>query len=172
MAQSSNDGPEGLILLAEDREDDVLLIRRAFAEAHVINPLHVVYDGEELIAYLSGQGRYASRADYPLPALLLLDLKMQRKNGFEVLKWLSTQPELKALRVVVLTASDRIQDVNLAYQLGANSFLVKPVDFPQLVELTHALKGYWLWMSRNPEISRPARVPLPQPRDSRRVTAG
>jgi len=72
-----------------------------------------------------------------------LDLKLPGRDGFEVLRWIRQQPELKALRVVVLTSSDRIQDVNLAYQLGANSFLVKPVDFERFVEISQALKGYW-----------------------------
>ena len=146
----------GVILLAEDDENDIDLIRRAFAEVRFTNPLHVVHDGEEVITYLKGEGKYADRDNYPLPALLLLDLKMPRKDGFEVLKWIRQQPELKALRVVVLTASDHIQDANLAYQLGANSFLVKPVDFPHFIEVTKAVKGYWTWMSREPEISRPA----------------
>src|ERR1043166_1315693 len=145
----------GLILVAEDREDDVLLIQRAFREGNLLNPLHVVSNGEETILYLSGQGKYAHRDEYPLPALVLLDLKMPRKDGFEVLHWIRHQPELSGLRVVVLTASDEVRDVNRAYQLGANSFLVKPIDFPSFVEMTRALKGYWLWMSEQPEVSRP-----------------
>src|SRR5947209_15641370 len=148
-------GNYGVILLAEDREEEVLLLRRAFARANFLNPLHVVSNGEEAIAYLQGEGRYANRSEYPLPSLVLLDLKMPRKTGFEVLSWIRQQPTLCALRVVVLTASDAISDVNRAYQLGANSFLVKPVDFARFVEVTHALKGYWLWMSKEPEIGRP-----------------
>jgi CheY-like chemotaxis protein len=148
----------GVILLAEDREDDIVLIRKAFSKASFLNPLHVVRDGEEAIAYLSGTGHYANRPEYPLPELLLLDLKMPKVDGFEVLSWIRRQPDLAALRVVVLTSSDRIQDVNRAYQLGANSFLVKPVDFEHFVEVTKALKGYWLWMTKAPQISRP---PLP-----------
>jgi len=154
--------PDGVILLAEDCEDEVLLIRRAFAEARFLNPLHVVSDGDEVIAYLKGDRKYANREEYPLPGLLLLDLKMPRKDGFEVLRWIRQQPELRALRVVVLTASDHIQDVNRAYQMGANSFLVKPVDFPHFVEVTQALKGYWMWLSQEPQISRPERIPAPK----------
>src|SRR5712691_12329740 len=141
-----------VFLLAEDDEDHVHLIHRAFKKANLLNPLHVVRNGEEAIAYLEGVGKYANREEYPLPALLLLDLKMPRKDGFEVLRWIRQQPELKALRVVVLTASDHINDVNRAYQLGANSFLVKPVDFAHFVEVTQAVKGYWMWMSQEPEI--------------------
>jgi len=153
----SDDKSQGVILLAEDREDEVLLLRRAFAQANFLNPLQVVSNGEEAISYLQGEGKYSDREEYPLPALLLLDLKMPRKDGFEVLQWIRQQPEFRALRVVVLTASDHIMDVNRAYQLGANSFLVKPVDFAHFVEVTQALKGYWLWMSEEPHIARRAR---------------
>ena len=144
-----------VILLAEDDDNHVVLLRHAFKEANFLNPLHVVRDGEETIAYLKGEGQYANRAEYPLPALLLLDLKMPRKNGFEVLKWIRQEPGLRALRVIVLTSSDGLQDVNLAYRLGANSFLVKPVDFEHFVAVVHALQGYWLWMSQAPETFRP-----------------
>jgi CheY-like chemotaxis protein len=147
----------GVILLAEDSETDVLLTRRAFAKANLLNPLHVVSDGEEAIAYLAGEGRYANRAEYPLPELLLLDLKMPKKNGLEVLQWVRDQPGLRGLRIVVLTTSDLAQDVNSAYLLGANSFLVKPVQFEHFVRISEALKGYWLWMSKAPELFRPER---------------
>lgn len=144
-----------VILLAEDDEDQIVLIRRAFLEARLLNPLHVVRHGEATIAYLKGEGQYANRAEYPLPALLLLDLKMPRRNGFEVLKWVREEPSLRALRVVVLTSSEDIRDVNEAYRLGANSFLVKPVDFERFVSVIQALQGYWIWLSQAPEVSRP-----------------
>ena len=145
---------QALILLAEDREDDIRIIRRAFEQAKLLNPLQVVRDGDEAIAYLKGEGKYSNRAEYPLPDLVLLDLKMPRVDGFEVLRWAREQPGLKALRFVVLTSSDEMRDVNLAYQLGANSFLVKPVNFADFVQTTRALKGYWLWMSKTPETYR------------------
>ena len=144
-----------LILLAEDNEVDVLMTRRAFEKAGIVNPLEVVGDGEEAIAYLAGEGKYANREEYPLPVLLLLDLKMPRKNGLEVLSWIREQPTLRALRVVVLTTSDLYRDVNTAYQLGANSYLVKPIEFEQFVRISQSLKGHWLWMSKAPEIWRP-----------------
>jgi CheY-like chemotaxis protein len=146
---------EAVILLAEDNDDDVIMMKRAFKKANFLNPLHVVEDGEQAIAYLKGEGKYASREEYPLPSLLLLDLKMPRKNGFDVLEWVRQQSGLSSLRVVVLTSSDEIRDVNRAYQLGANSFLVKPLDFSEFVRMTEALKGYWIWLSRAPDISRP-----------------
>ncbi|HMJ64133.1 MAG TPA: response regulator [Candidatus Binatia bacterium] len=148
---------EAVILLAEDNEDDVAMMRRAFKKANFVNPLYVVENGEQAIAYLKGEGKYASREEYPLPSLLLLDLKMPRKNGFDVLEWIRQQNGLGSLRVVVLTSSDEIRDVNRAYQLGANSFLVKPLDFSEFVRMTEALKGYWIWLSRAPELSRPPR---------------
>lgn len=146
---------QALFLLVEDAETDAILIRRAFIKGNIVNPLQLVTSGDQAIAYLKGEGTFANRAEYPLPELVLLDLKLPGIDGFQVLRWIRQQPELKALRVVVLTSSDRIQDVNLAYQLGANSFLVKPVDFERFVEISQALKGYWLWLSKAPEIERP-----------------
>ena len=148
---------QAVILLAEDREDDILLIRRAFQKAYVNNPLHVVKDGEEAISYLSGEGKYSNRAEFPLPDLMLLDLKMPRVDGFEVLEWIRKQPGLASLRVVVLTASDHLRDVNRAYKLGANSFMVKPVDFEDVVHMSRFLTVYWLDMSTTPESFRPPR---------------
>lgn len=144
-----------VILMAEDNEDHAILTRRAFKQAGLVNPLFVVQNGEEAIAYLKGEGKFSNRSEYPLPTLLLLDLKMPGKNGFDVLEWLRREPELSALRVVVLTTSDHIHDVNRAYQLGANSFLTKPVDFRDFVQLSSAIKGYWLWLSHAPEVQRP-----------------
>ena len=147
-----------VILLVEDREDDILLIRRAFKKAFLNNPLFVVRDGEEAIDYLRGEAKYSNRKEFPLPDLLLLDLKMPRVDGFGVLKWLRQQPGLSSLRVVVLTSSDYISDVNRAYELGANSFMVKPLDFENFLELSRVMTNYWLQLSKTPQISRP---PLP-----------
>jgi len=145
---------QAVILLAEDRDDDVLLVQRAFSKGDIHNPLFVVRDGEEAICYLSGIGKYGNRDEYPLPDLLLLDLKMPRVDGFEVLRWIRQQPGFSALRVVVLTAADQIRDVNSAYGLGANSFMVKPTDFQNVVEMAKTLRSYWLQMSKAPEIVR------------------
>jgi len=146
---------EAVILLAEDREDDIALILKAFSKAYVPNPLHVVRNGEEAIAYLKGEGKYANRAEYPLPELMLLDLKMPRIDGFGVLKWVRHQPNLATLRIVVLTSSDSIRDVNEAYSLGANSFMVKPMDFEDVIHMSKFLTSYWLQMSKSPQSSRP-----------------
>lgn len=144
-----------LILIAEDNEDHVLLLRRALQKGAVLNPVFVVNDGDETIAYLSGEGKYADRYEYPLPALLLLDLKMPKKNGFEVLEWIRGQPGLKRLRVVVLTTSDSPDDIDRAYEMGANAFMVKPLEKRQFLDLTDAIKGYWLWMSAAPDLHTP-----------------
>jgi CheY-like chemotaxis protein len=145
---------QALFLVVEDNEDHILLIRRAFAKSKVVNPLQVVRSGEDALAYLEGTGRFSNRAEFPLPAIILLDLKLTGMDGFDVLRWIRQQPGLRAVRVVVLTSSNAVRDVNLAYQLGANSFLVKPVDFEDFVRVTQALQGYWLWTDKAPEISR------------------
>lgn len=154
MIHRSSVTAEPVILVAEDNDNDVALLLTGFQKGKLSNPVQIVRDGEEAIAYLKGEGRYANREEYPLPSLLLLDLKLPRKDGFEVLEWIRRESDLKALRVVVLTLSDQIRDVNRAYQLGANSFLVKPIDFLDSVRLVEAIKSYWLGLSRTPEVSR------------------
>lgn len=143
-----------VILLAEDRDDDVLLVRQAFDQAGIRNPLYVVHNGQEAISYLKGEGPFASREEFPLPSLLLLDLKMPGVDGFEVLEWIRQQPGLSSLRVVVLTSSDQMKDVNRAYQAGANSFLVKPHDFENLIALSRTILTFWVNQSKAPDISR------------------
>jgi len=145
----------GVILVAEDDEDDILLVRSAFKEAGIPNPLYVVRDGAEAVAYLKGLGQYSNRAEFPLPSLLLLDLKMPRTDGFEVLQWIRSEPNLRALRVIVLTSSAERCDVNEAYGLRANSFLVKPKDFGEFVTLFESLHSYWLRKDLPPEVARP-----------------
>jgi CheY-like chemotaxis protein len=143
------------ILVAEDDEDHAFFIRRAFKEVGLKNPVHFVEDGAQAIAFLAGEGRYSNRDAFPLPSLLLLDLKMPNKDGFEVLEWVRAHPTLAALRIIVLTISGATADITRAYRLGANSFLTKPMNFHDLVQLTKWVKGYWLQYSRQPEISRP-----------------
>jgi len=145
---------QALFLLAEDDANDALLLQRAFHKANILNPLHRVRTGEEAIAYLSGKGPYKNRAEFPLPSLVLLDLKMPEVSGFEVLKWIRQHPSLRDLRVVVLSGSEDMRDVDAAYKLGANSFLIKPADFERFVEISQALSGYWIWMDTTPEIGR------------------
>ena len=153
---------QALILVAEDLENDRILIRRAFQQANILNPICFVKDGVEVIEYLQGEGRYANRAEYPLPGLLLLDLKMPKVDGFEVITWIRQHKHLSALRIVVLTSSPDLPDVNKAYELGANSFLVKPVDFKRFTDISRAIKGYWLWMDKAPGLLRPQPESKPQ----------
>ena len=147
---------QALFLLIEDNENDVLLIQRAFIQSKILNALMIVKTAEEGVAYMLGTGRYSNRTEFPLPDLILLDLKLPGMDGFDFLRWLRAQPGFGITRVVVLTSSDLMQDVNLAYKTGANSFLVKPVDFERFVEISRALNGYWLWMDKPPETIRPA----------------
>ena len=123
------------VLIAEDNEDDLLLLRRAFEKAMVPHPLYVVRDGSEAIDYLSAQGNYTDRDLYPFPALLLLDLKMPRQTGLDVLNWIRKRSVLSSLPVVVLSNSPERIDSDRCYELGARSYLVKPTDFAGLVEL-------------------------------------
>jgi CheY-like chemotaxis protein len=135
---------DATVLLAEDDPDDVLLTQIAFEKARLANPLLVVRDGEEVLSYLKGEGIYADRRKYPLPILLLLDLKMPKINGFQVLEWLRGQPELAHIPVAIMTSSDSDPDMTRAYQLGASSYLVKPPDAEALLALVKRLHAYWL----------------------------
>jgi len=143
---------DDVILLAEDDPNDVLLIQRAFQRNHVANPVQVVRDGEEALAYLSGQAPFADRERHPLPVLMLMDLKMPRKSGLEVLAWVRQQPGLKRLPIIVLTSSNQSPDINRAYELGANSYLVKPAGFDSLLDLVKNLDMYWLILNEKPEL--------------------
>jgi CheY-like chemotaxis protein len=152
------------ILLAEDDPNDVLLIQRAFQKAGLGNVLKVVPDGAEAIDYLSGRGNYTDRDKFPLPFLLLLDLKMPGTDGFEVLQWLRGDPDIKRLLVVVLTSSELQEDVDRAYELGANSYLVKPVEFDSMVTLIKRFEAYWTEINRTP--TSPTIVKTLQPETS------
>lgn len=131
------------VLLVDDNQDDVLLIKRAFARAGLEYPIAHVGNGLECMAYLSGESPYRDRALYPAPSLVLLDLKMPGTDGFDVLRWIRHQSMFASLRVVVLTTSDDIREVKLAFQLGANSFLVKPLDFWYAAQLCRSLRSCW-----------------------------
>jgi CheY-like chemotaxis protein len=144
-----------VILLAEDRGDDVLLIRRALAAANVNNPLIVLPDGEEAVSYLDGRGEYADRQKFPLPDIILLDLKMPKMDGFDVLRAIKARPQLHHIRIIVLTSSEDIFDVNKAYELGASSFLVKPLEFENFAGLMRTLNYFWLKRNAMPgDLSR------------------
>lgn len=138
------------VLLVEDNPDDVLLTTRAFKRANLFSPIQVVEDGDKAVSYLSGAPPYNDRDRYPLPVLVLMDLKLPRRSGLEVLKWIRSVPALKVLPVVVLTSSAENRDVNSAYDLGANSYLVKPVGFDALFDMVKILQPYWVIMNKQP----------------------
>ena len=139
------------ILLVEDDYNDVLLIQRAFRKANIKPSVSTVSDGDEAVLYLQGQGKYADRAQYPVPLLILLDLKLPRRSGLEVLAWIRQQSQLRRLLVVVLTSSQEDSDLTQAYDLGANSYLVKPIDFQELVRLVELIDAYWFKTNQLPQ---------------------
>jgi CheY-like chemotaxis protein len=138
------------ILLVEDDSNDVWLIQHAFQKAGLSEMLKVARDGAEAIDYLSGHGPYAQRERFPVPFLLLLDLKMPGVDGFEVLQWVRAEPTLRRLLVVVLTSSNLQADVDRAYELGANSYLVKPVEYEQMAHMIQRFEAYWTEINRTP----------------------
>jgi CheY-like chemotaxis protein len=133
------------ILLVDDSENDLLLMRLAFEQIEMDLPLHSVEDGEEAIAYLDGQKPYEDRTRHPLPVLVLLDLNMPRKHGFEVLTWVRSNARLRRIPFVILSASMRPADVQQAYELGAHSFLVKPAKMEDLVAMLRCLREWLLY---------------------------
>jgi CheY-like chemotaxis protein len=132
------------ILLVEDNEDDVFLMKRALRVAGITNPLQIVEDGQAAIDYLAGAGAYADRARHPLPMIVFLDLKLPYKTGHDVLEWIRRQPHLEMLVVIVLTSSNEKVDLERAYRLGANSFVVKPPTTALLQKLVESFKLWWL----------------------------
>ncbi len=143
------------VLLVEDDPNDIVLTRRAFRKAELPEPIAVAEDGEQAVAYLGATGEFADRRAHPLPDLVLLDLKLPRMSGLEVLAWLRKQPGLQRMPVVVLTSSRETADVNRAYELGANSYLLKPVTFDSLAKIVSDLDRYWGALNVLPEVNRP-----------------
>jgi CheY-like chemotaxis protein len=142
------------ILLVDDSENDLVLMKTAFRKADFTTPLQIVYNGEEAIAYLSGQGQYSNRIQFPLPAVILLDLNMPMKNGFDVLEWLRSNPALrKRIPTIVLTASARPEDVERAFDLGATSYLVKPGALGDLIAMIRCLRD-WLRINHFPPLNQ------------------
>lgn len=151
MTERKNIMDEKTILLVEDNEDDVTLTLRAFNKINVKNKIVIAGDGEEAIDFLFCKGKFAGRDINDLPSVVLLDLKLPKVNGFEVLKAIRENPNTKYLPVVILTSSKEEQDVINGYSLGANSYLRKPVDFEKFFEAVKTLGVFWLLLNETPQ---------------------
>ena len=138
------------ILHVEDDPNDVLLVERAFKKSNWPTVVRSVIDGDQAVCYLNGEQAFTDRASHPFPDVVLLDLKMPRKSGLEFLTWMRQQAQFKRLPVVVFTSSKHEQDINRAYDLGANSYLVKPVGFDALLETLKQLQHYWGTLNQAP----------------------
>jgi CheY-like chemotaxis protein len=139
-----NPGNPIVILLADDDEEDRMLAADALEESRVVNDLRFVEDGDELLDYLYKRGRYEGSDSAPVPGLILLDLNMPRKDGREALKVIKADPDLRRIPVVVLTTSKAEEDIYRTYDLGANSFITKPVSFEGLVAVMRDIGRYWI----------------------------
>ena len=153
MAKLSRDWSNQVVLLAEDNDDEVVLFKRAYKRAGINHSLQIVRDGEEAIAYLKGEGKFSNRRDHPFPILLLLDLQMPRKDGLQVLQWVRKQPLINRLRIIVISGREDVEAARMAYHLGANLFLIKPVDSNVFIDQLKHINAYWLNLSRAPDIS-------------------
>jgi len=141
-----------IVLVVEDDSNDVLFIRRAFLRVNPAVEIHIVKDGDAAVEYLKGNGEFSDRDRYPLPALILLDLKLPRRSGMEVLEWIQNRESIKRIPVVILTSSRERLDVDLSYDLGVNSYLVKPVSFDALSGMVETLNAYWLGVNEYPSV--------------------
>lgn len=144
---------EPAILLVEDSEDDVFIMKHALKQAHISNPLHVVTTGQAAVDYLSGVNEYADREKFPLPFIVFLDLKLPFVDGFEILAWMKPRHELSSMVVVVLTSSPEEKDHERAYALGARSYLVKPPTAQALKDVFDSLNSFWLSKAIAPPLS-------------------
>ena len=155
------------ILLVEDDENDMFFLQRAMKNAGVPNPIQIASDGQQAIDYFQGTGKFADREKFPLPYLVLLDLKLPRVMGLDVLKWIRQQPEVAAI-VIILSSSKEEADVASAYRLGANGYLVKPAEASQLDDMAKSIKDFWLSQNIPPpeaclEMPAELRVSSPAP---------
>lgn len=140
------------ILLVEDTPSDAMLIRRSFEKTNVLNPIVWTKNGQEALAYLSGLGQYSDRNMYPLPALILLDLDLPEMTGFELLQWKRSQPNIRRIPAVILTIDNASSTVNAAYDLGANSYLVKPGNPEEVMRVVKIIQEYWLGLNQAPKL--------------------
>jgi CheY-like chemotaxis protein len=139
------------ILQVEDDPNDIFFLQHAMDSAGVANPIHVASDGQQAIDYLKGAGKFADRNQFPLPCLILLDLKLPYVMGLDVLKWIRQQPDMNII-VVMLTASGQDADIATAYRLGANAFLTKPSEAGKLTDMVKAIRDFWLTHNTTPRV--------------------
>lgn len=145
---------EQVVLYVEDDRDDVFFLQKAFGKAGITNPMTVLRDGQLAIEYLAGRGTYADRRLYPMPCLIMLDLNLPKKNGFEVLGWIRQQPRFSTTPVLILSASNQPADIHTACALGANAYLIKPPRPDELVKEAINIKDSWLTRNQTaPEVS-------------------
>ena len=141
------------VLLVEDDLNDIFIVKRAFKMANIPSPLQVVTDGQEAISYLRGDGKYADRNHYPLPKLMVMDIRMPRRSGFEVLEWVKRgQQPLRRIPIVIVSSSQNPADINRAYELGANAYMVKPMNFRAVEHLFETITHYWGLECAKPEL--------------------
>ena len=152
--------PDHTILLVENDPDDVFFFRQALREANLNVRMWVACNGQEAIDYLDRQSAFAELTGNSCPSLVLLDLRIPNKNGFEVLSWARQQPELERLVVVMLTSSTQPADIDRAYYLGANEYLVKPADFNSMVDLVKSIHSFWLGSSRPAQLANQPEEPM------------
>lgn len=141
------------ILYVDDDDNDVVLLKHAIRSAQLNFNVQAVNNPEEASAYLDGEGPYSDRKCFPMPSLVLLDMKMPRMCGLEVLAWIRQHPLLKRMVVIVLTASNQLSEINRAYELGANSYLVKPVELASLVDMVRGIGHYWMTLNEKPAVA-------------------
>jgi CheY-like chemotaxis protein len=148
------------ILLVEDDENDAMLLRMAFERNSITNPVQWVKDGLEAVAYLNGDGIFGDRTKYPFPEVLLVDLKMPRMSGLELLAWINEHPEFRIIPTIIMTSSRQELDIETAYKLGANTYMTKPIAFDQLAQMVKLTHEYWA-MSAKPKPRHP-KPPKPE----------
>lgn len=147
------DESEYTILVLEDDPNDVLLLKRAFKKNDINYPVFVAQDGEQGLAYLKGEGEFSDRKKHPFPKVIILDLKMPKVGGMEVLRYLQENPRLRVIPTIVLSASEQDLDVARAYDFGANTYMVKPGTFDELVTMVKVIHSYWT-LAMKPEADR------------------